>query len=153
MGARVVEGGSYDGLFYRPTVVVDVTPDMPIWTRGDLRPRSRRCMAVDDDDEALGLVNDTDYGLVNAVYTGSTARGLAFAEGVQSGMVHVNDSTCLDEAHVPFGGMGALGAWAAARAARRIWRSSPSGAGSESSARRSSTPTENGGTRRSRTSW
>ena len=32
MGARVVEGGSYDGLFYRPTVVVDVTPEMPIWT-------------------------------------------------------------------------------------------------------------------------
>jgi benzaldehyde dehydrogenase (NAD) len=66
-------------------------------------------LAVDDEAEALRLVNDTPYGLVNAVYTGSPARGLAFAEGVHSGMVHVNDSTALDEAHVPFGGMGHSG--------------------------------------------
>ena len=37
MGAKVVEGGTYDGLFYRPTVMVDVTPEMPVWSRGDLR--------------------------------------------------------------------------------------------------------------------
>jgi benzaldehyde dehydrogenase (NAD) len=108
MGARVVEGGSYDGLFYRPTVVVDVTPDMPIWSEEIFGPVAP-VLAVDDDAEALRLVNDTPYGLVNAIYTGSPARGLAFAEGVRSGMVHVNDSTCLDEAHVPFGGMGHSG--------------------------------------------
>ena len=98
-------------------------------------------MAASSDEEALELTNDTDYGLVNAVLTGSTDRGLAFAERVESGMVHVNDSTCLDEAHVPFGGMGASGS-AAARAARRIWRSSPSAAGSASSERGSSTRTD-----------
>jgi benzaldehyde dehydrogenase (NAD) len=108
MGARVVEGGTHDGLFYRPTVVVDVTTEMPIWREEIFAPVAP-VLAVDDESEALALVNDTPYGLVNAVYTGSPARGLAFAEGVRSGMVHVNDSTCLDEAHVPFGGLGHSG--------------------------------------------
>jgi benzaldehyde dehydrogenase (NAD) len=108
MGARVVEGGTHDGLFYRPTVVVDVTTDMPVWREEIFAPVAP-VLAVEDESEALALVNDTDYGLVNAVYTGSPARGLAFAEGVRSGMVHVNDSTCLDEPHVPFGGLGHSG--------------------------------------------
>jgi benzaldehyde dehydrogenase (NAD) len=107
-GARVVEGGTHDGLFYRPTVVVDVTPDMPVWQEEVFAPVAP-VMAVASDEEALELTNATDYGLVNAVLSGSTDRGLAFAERVESGMVHVNDSTCLDEAHVPFGGMGASG--------------------------------------------
>jgi benzaldehyde dehydrogenase (NAD) len=41
--------------------------------------------------------------------TGDLDRGQRFAEGCRSGMVHVNDSTCLDEAHAPFGGLGASG--------------------------------------------
>jgi benzaldehyde dehydrogenase (NAD) len=108
MGARVVEGGTHEGLFYRPTVVVDVTPDMPLWREEIFAPVAP-VLAAGSDDEALALVNDTQYGLVNAVHTGDPARGLAFAEGVRSGMVHVNDSTCLDEAHVPFGGVGHSG--------------------------------------------
>ena len=108
MGAKVVEGGTYDGLFYRPTVMVDVTPEMPVWSQEIFGPVAP-VLAVDSEDEALELVNDTPYGLVNAVYTGTPRRGLSFAERVHSGMVHVNDSTCLDEAHVPFGGVGASG--------------------------------------------
>jgi benzaldehyde dehydrogenase (NAD) len=107
-GARVVEGGTYDELFYRPTVVVDVTPEMPVWQEEIFAPVAP-VLAVDSDEEALAVTNDTEYGLVNSVLTGSMERGLAFAERVKSGMVHVNDATCLDEAHVPFGGMGASG--------------------------------------------
>ena len=108
MGARVVEGATYEGLFYRPTVMVDVTTEMPVW-RDEIFGPVAPVLAVDSDDEALALVNDTSYGLVNAVYTGQPTRGLRFAERVESGMVHVNDSTCLDEAHVPFGGLRASG--------------------------------------------
>ena len=64
---------------------------------------------VDTAEEALALTNATESGLVNAVVTNDVARGLAFAERVHSGMVHVNDATPLDEAHVPFGGLGASG--------------------------------------------
>lgn len=107
-GARLVEGGTYDGLFYRPTVLADVTPEMPAYTEeifGPIAPIT----VVDTEEEALELVNATPYGLVNAVYTADIARGLAFAEKVRSGMVHVNDATALDEAHVPFGGLGMSG--------------------------------------------
>jgi benzaldehyde dehydrogenase (NAD) len=107
-GARVVEGGSYEDLFYRPTVVVDVTPEMPLWREEIFAPVAP-VIAVDDDEQALAVTNDTEYGLVNSVLSGAMERGLAFAERVRSGMVHVNDATCLDEAHVPFGGIGASG--------------------------------------------
>jgi benzaldehyde dehydrogenase (NAD) len=107
-GARVVEGGRFDGLFYRPTVVVDVTTDMPLWTEEIFAPIAP-VLAVADEEEAVRLVNDTPYGLVNAVLTGDPDRGLRVASRLRSGMVHVNDSTCLDEAHVPFGGLGASG--------------------------------------------
>jgi benzaldehyde dehydrogenase (NAD) len=107
-GARVVEGGRYDGLFYRPTVVTDVSVDMPLWQEEIFAPIAP-VMPVDSDDEAVRLVNDTPYGLVNAVLTGHPDRGMRIASLLRSGMVHVNDSTCLDEAHVPFGGVGASG--------------------------------------------
>ncbi|MFZ0088092.1 MAG: aldehyde dehydrogenase family protein [Solirubrobacteraceae bacterium] len=108
LGARVVEGGRSDGPFFRPTVVVDVTAEMPLWREEIFAPIAP-VMPVDSDAEALALTNDTEYGLVNAVLTGDPDRGLRFAQGVRSGMVHVNDATCLDEAHVPFGGLGASG--------------------------------------------
>jgi benzaldehyde dehydrogenase (NAD) len=107
-GATVVEGGTYDGLFYRPTVVTDVTTEMPLWTEEIFAPVAP-VLPVDSEEQAVALVNDTRYGLVNAVLTGDGDRGLRVAGRLRSGMVHVNDSTCLDEAHVPFGGLGASG--------------------------------------------
>lgn len=107
-GATVVAGGDYDGLFYRPTVVTGVTPDMALWTEEIFAPIAP-VVAVDSDEEAIRTVNDTPYGLVNAVVTGDPDRGLRVASRLRSGMVHVNDATCLDEAHVPFGGLGASG--------------------------------------------
>ena len=107
-GATVVEGGTYDGLFYRPTVVTDVTPDMPLWKEEIFAPIAP-VLSVDSEAQAVAIANNTPYGLVNAVLTGDPDRGLRVAGRLRSGMVHVNDSTCLDEAHVPFGGLGASG--------------------------------------------
>jgi benzaldehyde dehydrogenase (NAD) len=104
-GAKVVEGGTYEGLFYRPTVVVDVPEDSQLWQEEIFAPIAP-VRAVESEQEALELTNATPYGLVNSVLTGDPDRGLRFAEQVRSGMAHVNDSTCLDEAHVPFGGLG-----------------------------------------------
>jgi benzaldehyde dehydrogenase (NAD) len=108
MGATVVEGGTFDGLFYRPTVVTNVTREMPLYFEEIFGPIAPIVIAENEAD-ALCLVNDTPYGLVNAVLTGDPWRGLAFAEKVHSGMVHVNDTTVLSETTVPFGGTGASG--------------------------------------------
>ena len=107
-GARLVEGGTHDGLFYRPTVLADVTTDLPAWTDEIFGPVAP-VTTFETDDEAIALANASEYGLVAAIYTRSTSRGLALANRIRAGMIHVNDGTLNDEAIIPFGGMGASG--------------------------------------------
>ena len=63
----------------------------------------------DTDEEAIALANASTYGLVASIYTRSLSRGLAMADRMRTGMVHVNDGTLNDEAIIPFGGMGESG--------------------------------------------
>jgi benzaldehyde dehydrogenase (NAD) len=107
-GARLVIGGSYEGLFYQPTVLADVTQDLPAWTDEIFGPVAP-VTTFRTDDEALALANASEYGLVGAVYSRSMSRGLALAQRIKAGMVHVNDGTLNDEATIPFGGTGMSG--------------------------------------------
>jgi benzaldehyde dehydrogenase (NAD) len=107
-GARLAIGGTHEGLFYRPTVLADVTTDLPVWTEETFGPVAP-IVTFDTDEEALALANDSAYGLAGAVYSRSISRGLALAQRMRSGMVHVNDQTVNDEAVIPFGGMGLSG--------------------------------------------
>jgi benzaldehyde dehydrogenase (NAD) len=107
-GARLVEGGTHEGLFYRPTVLAEVTKDLPAWTDEIFGPVAP-VTTFRTDDEALALANASDYGLVGAVYSRSMSRGLSIAQRIKAGMVHVNDGTLNDEATIPFGGTGLSG--------------------------------------------
>jgi benzaldehyde dehydrogenase (NAD) len=107
-GARLVIGGSHEGLFYQPTVLADVTQDLPAWTDEIFGPVAP-VTTFRTDDEALALANASEYGLVGAVYSRSMSRGLALAQRIKAGMVHVNDGTLNDEATIPFGGTGMSG--------------------------------------------
>jgi acyl-CoA reductase-like NAD-dependent aldehyde dehydrogenase len=103
-GARLVCGGKYDGRCYYPTVLIDVTTDMNIAheeTFGPVAP----IIVVEDADEAVRVANDSRFGLSAGVITGDIQKGLEIAERLESGMVHINDSTIHDEPQVPFGGM------------------------------------------------
>ena len=64
---------------------------------------------VKDDGEAIAVANDTEYGLVAAIQTGSRDRGRAMADQIDTGIVHVNDQTLNNDAYAPFGGTGASG--------------------------------------------
>jgi acyl-CoA reductase-like NAD-dependent aldehyde dehydrogenase len=93
-GARVLTGGrrrtDLPGLFFEPTVLVDVTHDMEVMrdeTFGPVIP----IMRVRDEDEAIRLANDSRYGLDASVWTKDLARGARIARRVQSGAVCVND--------------------------------------------------------------
>jgi benzaldehyde dehydrogenase (NAD) len=66
-------------------------------------------IVVKDADEAVRVANDTEYGLVAAIQTGSVERGLEIADQLSTGIVHVNDQTLNNDAFAPFGGMGASG--------------------------------------------
>jgi benzaldehyde dehydrogenase (NAD) len=60
-------------------------------------------------DEAVALANGTEYGLSLGILTRDVMKGLALAERIPSGLVHINDQTVNDEALIPFGGVGESG--------------------------------------------
>jgi len=107
-GAVVNEGATYQGLFYRPTVLTSVTTDMPAFTDEIFGPVAP-ITVFETEDEAVALANASSYGLVASIYTRSISRGLALADRMRTGMVHINDGTLNDEAIIPFGGMGDSG--------------------------------------------
>jgi benzaldehyde dehydrogenase (NAD) len=107
-GAEVRAGGTFDRLFYAPTVLGGVTPKMAAFREEIFGPVAP-VIVVKDDAEAVAVANDTEYGLVAAIQTGSSERGRAVAERLTSGIVHVNDQTLNNDAYAPFGGTGASG--------------------------------------------
>jgi benzaldehyde dehydrogenase (NAD) len=107
-GARATVGATHEGLFYQPTVLTQVTTDLPAWTDEIFGPVAP-IVTFESDDEAIALANGSAYGLVASIYTRSLGRGLAIADRMKTGMVHINDGTLNDEAIVPFGGMGESG--------------------------------------------
>jgi benzaldehyde dehydrogenase (NAD) len=107
-GARLAAGGTYDNLFYRPTVLADVTPTTPAYAQEVFGPVAP-VMSFGELDEAVALARDSEYGLSLGILGRDVMRALALAERIPSGIVHVNDQTVGDEAVAPFGGVGASG--------------------------------------------
>jgi acyl-CoA reductase-like NAD-dependent aldehyde dehydrogenase len=111
-GARVLLGGERaggPGLFYKPTVVVDVDHGMTLMkeeTFGPVLP----VMAVDTLDEAIRLANDSDYGLTASGWTRSAQTAERLQRELVAGVVSINDhSSSFAEPQAPWGGMKASG--------------------------------------------
>lgn len=107
-GARLATGGTYDGLFYRPTVLTNVTSEMPAFRQEIFGPVAP-ITPFTSLDEAVSLAADTEYGLSLAIMSRDVMKALALAERIPSGIVHINEQTVDDEALIPFGGVGASG--------------------------------------------
>jgi benzaldehyde dehydrogenase (NAD) len=107
-GARVTAGGSYDELFYRPTVLTDVSSSTPAYAQEVFGPVAP-VMRFSSLDEAARLAADTDYGLSLGILTSNPLKALELAGRIPSGIVHINDQTVNDEAQIPFGGVGSSG--------------------------------------------
>lgn len=108
MGARVLAGGKFKGQFYEPTVLTDVSPDMPVF-REEIFGPVVSITSFQTDAQAIALANDTEYGLSAGVYTANVGRGMAMAEQLHVGLVHVNDQSVNDDGTMPMGGRGASG--------------------------------------------
>ena len=105
-GARVLVGGEPvdgPGYFYRPTVLVDVPPDAEMAQTEIFGPVAP-IYSFTEEDQALTLANDTPYGLVSYVYTRDLQRAFTFCEGLESGMVGLNQGLVSNPA-APFGGI------------------------------------------------
>jgi len=107
-GAQLAAGGTHDGLFYRPTVLAGVAATNRAWTEEIFGPVAP-VMVYDDIDEAIDVINASEYGLSVSILTGNAFKGIELADRIQSGAVHVNDATVDDEAPIPFGGTKASG--------------------------------------------
>lgn len=103
-GARVLTGGKYEGNFFHPTVVADVTPEMAAF-RDELFGPVAAVTKANDADHALALANNSTYGLSSAVLTNNLQLAMRFAMELEAGMVHLNGPTIHDEGTVPFGGV------------------------------------------------
>jgi aldehyde dehydrogenase (NAD+) len=102
-GARQVLGGPPEDLVLPPHVFVDATNAMSI-AREELFGPMVSIIKVRGEEEALQVANDTEYGLSASVVTRDVERGSVFAQRVEAGMTHVNDSPVNDIPTCPFGG-------------------------------------------------
>jgi benzaldehyde dehydrogenase (NAD) len=107
-GAEVHAGGTADAPYFPPTVLSNVGRDMRAWNEEIFGPVAP-IVTFSDEDEAIALANDTEYGLSAGVYTSSPARGRAVAEQLHTGHVHIGDQPVNDDPGAPFGGVGASG--------------------------------------------
>jgi succinate-semialdehyde dehydrogenase/glutarate-semialdehyde dehydrogenase len=104
-GARLVHGAPPTGesRLVAPVVLTGVTPDMELWHEEIFGPVVAIRTAASEAD-ALAQANDTEYGLVAYVYTRDGSRRIRFAEGLEAGMVGV-DEGLVSTAQAPFGGV------------------------------------------------
>jgi len=105
MGARVVVGGKRragKGWFYEPTLLADVTEDMPVLKEETFGPVAA-LVAVRDADEAVRVANRSPYGLGAALWTADLTRARALARRIESGSVFINGMVASDP-RLPFGG-------------------------------------------------
>jgi succinate-semialdehyde dehydrogenase/glutarate-semialdehyde dehydrogenase len=109
-GATLVMGGKRidrAGSYMQPTILTDVTPDNPAFRQEFFGPVAL-FFKVRDEDAAVALANDSDFGLGGSVFTRDIARGKRLASRIDAGMMFINNLSWSD-AELPFGGIKASG--------------------------------------------
>jgi aldehyde dehydrogenase (NAD+) len=106
-GARVLLGGGTPehlekGYYVEPTVFVDVTNDMTI-AREEIFGPVLAVIAYEDEEDAIRIANDSDFGLSGSVWSASEERALAVARRIRTGTINVNGGNFY-AADAPFGG-------------------------------------------------
>ena len=104
MGAEIVTGGTIDTQLVSPTVLKNVSSDMPVFQQEIFGPVAP-VVTFKTEQEAIALANDTALGLSASIHTTDSARGEYLATFINAGMVHINDQTVNNEYHIPFGGL------------------------------------------------
>ena len=124
-GARVTCGGAkhaLGGLYFEPTVLADVTPEMKIWREETFGPVAA-ISSFSSEADAIAAANDTDYGLAAYVYSNDLGTCLRMSRALDYGMVAVN-SVKMTGPPIPFGGGQTIRPWARGLVAwnRRVHR-------------------------------
>ena len=109
-GAKLISGGERirddsctNGFFYAPTILNRVTPEMLIYQEETFGPVAP-VIIYQDEDDLLEMANDTHYGLASYVYTQNLKSAMRLFEGLEFGIVGINDINPTSAA-APFGGI------------------------------------------------
>ncbi len=112
-GAKVLAGGRRNpdlkGLYFEPTVLVDVTKQMRVLSEETFGP-VMSIVRVRDEEEAIASANDSNYGLTASIWTKDTRKGVEIGKRIDTGNIDVNDFPCTyGSSEAPFGGRKASG--------------------------------------------
>ncbi|MEU2927168.1 NAD-dependent succinate-semialdehyde dehydrogenase [Streptomyces sp. NPDC007251] len=102
-GARVALGGTRDGSFFDPTVLVDIDPGNQVAKEEFFGPFAH-VYRVSSEEEAIAVANDTPFGLGSYVFTTDPEQAQRVADRIEAGMVYVN-VVGAEEPGLPFGGV------------------------------------------------
>lgn len=108
-GAKVIAGGTSNGLHFAPTVIDGVSPEMEIARQETFGPVAP-IISFSSGSEAMTIANATGYGLTAAVFTNDLRMAGRFAESLQHGTVMINETTNYWDQLAPFGGRNKSGA-------------------------------------------
>lgn len=101
-GATIVLGGKQKGAFYEPTIITDITADMPVFVEETFGPVAP-IIKVKNDDEAFRLAEQTQFGLGISVFTEDINKAKHYIDRVSDGAFFINDLVKSDP-RLPFGG-------------------------------------------------
>ena len=108
LGATILHGSppelSECGTRLSPTVVAGVQKSMDIYHAESFGP-TVSLISVSSDDEAVAIANDSDYGLNAAIFSEDLNRAFKIARRIESGTVHINNSTAGSDVGLPMGGV------------------------------------------------
>jgi len=110
-GAKVLIGGEIanegelkNGYFFQPTILDNVTPEMRV-AREEIFGPVVALIEVSSFEEAIAILNDSNYGLSSSVYTRDINRAFAAMRDIEAGITYINGPTIGAEVHLPFGGV------------------------------------------------
>jgi vanillin dehydrogenase len=107
-GANIITSGETKGAVMQPVIVDGISKQMKLYADESFAPVVT-VQRVDDDDEAIRVANDSEFGLSSAIFSRDIASALELAKRIESGICHINGPTVHDEAQMPFGGVKSSG--------------------------------------------
>lgn len=107
-GAEVLAGGRSESVLMDATLIDNVTSSMQIYSEESFGP-VLSIMRAQDEEDAIRIANDSQYGLSAAVFSQDFNKAMAVAGRIDSGICHINSPTVQDQAQMPFGGVKSSG--------------------------------------------
>jgi acyl-CoA reductase-like NAD-dependent aldehyde dehydrogenase len=104
MGAEIITGGTTEGSIVHPTVLTKVTREMKVMKNEAFAPIVS-LIPYDDYQQALGMANDTKYGLQAAVYSRDLYKIMRAVDAIDVGGLIINDFPTFRVDHMPYGGV------------------------------------------------